>query len=95
MIVFEDGGFSRHSEFPNEDWTKSAKYVIDETTEHGAALAAKMVKNFPYYTLIVDNQGGLVDVELTERPPVPPPAPSQDDYMVDLDYRMCILELGL
>ena len=25
----------------------------------------------------------------------PPIAPSQDDYMVDLDYRMCILELGL
>ena len=25
----------------------------------------------------------------------PPIAPSQDDYMVDLDYRICMLELGL
>lgn len=41
------------------------------------------------------NNGELVVVQLMERSPEPPSEPSQDDYLLDLDFRLSTIELGL
>lgn len=65
MIVHHDGSYERAdwhtAEFAATNYPDS--YWIDETTEDGAALAAKIIELYPYYNLIVDADGVLTDVE--------------------------------
>ena len=71
MIVYKDKNFITNSEHPNDDWVGKADYVIPD----GSELAEKIIRAYPYFEFVFDDEK-LVDVEETERPPVPPEPPT-------------------
>lgn len=67
MIVYKDKRFISNSEYPDTDWVGDADFVIHD----GSELAEKIKQAYPYFEFIFDGEN-LVDIEETERPPVPP-----------------------
>ena len=67
MIIYKDKRFISNSEYPDTDWVGDADFVIPD----GSELAEKIKAAYPYFELILDDEN-LVDIEETERPPVPP-----------------------
>ena len=67
MIIYKDKRFISNSEYPDTDWVGDADYVIPD----GSELAEKIKQAYPYFELVFDGEN-LVDIEETERPPVPP-----------------------
>ena len=67
MIVYKDKRFISNSEYPDTDWVGDADFVIPD----GSELAEKIKQAYPYFELVLDGEN-LVDIEETERPPVPP-----------------------
>ena len=67
MILYNDKHFISNSEYPDTDWVGDADYVIPD----GSELAEKIKAAYPYFKLVFDGEN-LVDIEETERPPVPP-----------------------
>ena len=67
MIIYKDKRFISNSEYPDTDWVGDADYVIPD----GSELAEKIKAAYPYFEFILDGEN-LIDIEETERPPVPP-----------------------
>ena len=67
MIVYKDKKFITNSEYPDTDWVGDADFVIPD----GSDLAEKIKQAYPYFELVFDGEN-IVDIEETERPPVPP-----------------------
>ena len=67
MIVYKDKKFISNSEYADTDWVGDADFVIPD----GSELAEKIKQAYPYFEFVFDGEE-LVDVEETERPPVPP-----------------------
>ena len=67
MILYKDKRFISNSEYPDTDWVGDADFVIPD----GSDLAEKIKQAYPYFELVFDGEN-LVDIEETERPPVPP-----------------------
>ena len=67
MIIYKDKRFISNSEYPDTDWVGDADFVIPD----GSDLAEKIKQAYPYFEFVFDGEN-LVDVEETERPPVPP-----------------------
>jgi|AGTN01.3.fsa_nt_gi hypothetical protein len=69
MIVRPDKSFERSSAFLNNNPypEQSDNLIIDETTDEGQVLAAKVMATYPYFDLIVKD-GKLVDIVTIERP---------------------------
>lgn len=62
MIVFEDGNYETGDWLTAETYPERISYEVEE----GSELAAKIVANYPYYTLdVVDDV--LVDVTIREK----------------------------
>lgn len=78
MIVFKDKSYETCSLYPNSDWYNEGNYVIDETTINGRVLAQKIIKHAPYMDLVIED-GKLVDIIPTERPPKPEPTPPEPE----------------
>ena len=72
MIIYKDKRFISNSEYPDTDWVGDADFVIPD----GSELAEKIKAAYPYFEFILDDDGNLVDVEETERPPTPPAPPT-------------------
>lgn len=70
-------------------------FVIDDRSD----LAKKIRRHMPCFELVLDENDNLIDIEPTERPPAPPPEPTESeiltDYIVDVDFRLSMVELGL
>ena len=67
MVVYKNKSYVTNSKYPNSDFMGNADFVIPD----GSGLAEK-IKNYENFDFILDDEGNLVDVEETERPPVPP-----------------------
>ena len=67
MILYKNKRFISNSEYPDTDWVGDADFVIPD----GSELADKIKQAYPYFELVFDGEN-LVDIEETERPPVPP-----------------------
>ena len=66
--------FMSRSDKPNENWTDQTNvFVIDDGTE----LAQNISNNYPYFDFVLDPQGNLIKITLTERPPEPTPEPTE------------------
>ena len=78
---------------PNENWTGDNEnyFFVDSNSD----LAAKIRENAPFFDFVLDDNGNLIDVTSTERPPEPEPEPSQDEINLDFDHRITCLELGI
>ena len=63
MIVYKDKKFIANSEYPDTDWVGDADYVIPDESE----LAEKIKGAYPYFELVFDDDGNLIDVtEISE-----------------------------
>ena len=67
MIVYKDKKFITNSEYPDTDWVGDADFVIPD----GSELAERIKAAYPYFNFVFDGEK-IVDIEETERPPVPP-----------------------
>lgn len=72
MILYKDKSYITNSDHPNEDWVGDADYVIPDDSE----LAEKIKQLYPYFEFVFDDDGNIVDIEETERPPAPPEPPT-------------------
>ena len=67
MVVYKNKNFVTNSKYPNSDFMGNADFVIPD----GSGLAEK-IKSYENFDFVLDEEGNLVDVDETERPPVPP-----------------------
>lgn len=75
MVIYNDKRFITNSEHPDDDFVGNADFVIPD----GSELAEKIKAAYPYFEFVFDDDGKLVDIEETERPPVPPSPPTNEE----------------
>ena len=80
MIVRTDGRVETNSNHPTVDWYNEDNYIVDETKEDNQVLIQKIKEHAPYMELVVEN-GKLVDINPTERPPKPISKPTEIELL--------------
>lgn len=78
----------------NSNDKEIAENVNGILIEDNSELAQKINSLYPNFEMVLED-GKLIDVTEIPAPPKEPPEPNQDDYMLDLDYRLSLIELGL
>ena len=63
MAILREGFLETNSLFLNTDWYNEGNEVIDETTPEGKALVEKLLTLSPFYKLIRDSEGNIIDAE--------------------------------
>ena len=78
---------------PNENWTGNNEnyFLVDSNSE----FAKKIIENSPFFDFVLNDNGELIDITPTERPPEPEPEPTIEEQMFEMDYRLTCVELGL
>ena len=71
MVVYKNKSFVTNSKYPDSDFMGNADFVIPD----GSGLSEK-IKNYENFDFILGEEGNLVDVVKTERPPAPPSPPT-------------------
>ena len=69
--------------YPDSNWTDipdDELYIVPD----GSPLAEKIIENYPYFEF-VEQEGQLVDVIPTERPPEPEPEPTLEERVKALE----------
>ena len=62
----------------------------------GSELGNKIRDNAPYFDFVFDEIGNLIDVEPTTKPePAPTEEIDTDETLLDHEYRITMLELGI
>ena len=64
MILYADKSFITNSEHPNDDWMGNADWVIPD----GSELAEKIIRLYPNFNFIFDDDGNISDVSETGEP---------------------------
>ena len=64
MILYNDKRFITNSEHPNDDWFGDADYVIPDDSE----LAQKIIRLYPNFEFVFDDDGNISDVVETSEP---------------------------
>ena len=77
-------------DMPNENWIGDTHYLVDSNSK----LAKKIWDNVPYFDFVTDEAGNLIDVTPTEKPAVEY-EPTTEDMLLEMDYRLTCVELGL
>ena len=72
MIVYKNRQFSQIGLYPDTDWIGNADWVIPD----GSELAEKIIRLFPNFEFVFDDNGQPVDVTDSEPAPVPPAPPT-------------------
>ena len=72
MIVYKNKSFAKNSDYPDTDWIGNADWVIPDDSE----LAEKIIRLYPNFEFVFDDNGQPVDVTETEPEPVPPAPPT-------------------
>lgn len=63
MAIIREGYLETLSLYPDSDWYNEGNEVIDETTPEGKALVEKLLALSPFYKLIRDTEGNIIDAE--------------------------------
>ena len=64
MILYNDKRFISNSEHPNNDWVGDADWVIPDDSE----LAEKIIRLYPNFEFVFDENGKPVNVVETSEP---------------------------
>ena len=65
MIVYKNKSFAKNSDYPDTDWIGNADWVIPD----GSELAEKIIRLYPNFEFVFDENGEPVDVTETEPEP--------------------------
>ena len=68
MVLYKDKRFVTRSDAPDTDFMGNADWVIPD----GSELAEKIIRLYPNFEFVFDDNGQPVDVTETESEPVPP-----------------------
>lgn len=72
MIVYKNKQFMQIGLYPDTDWIGNADWVIPDDSE----LAEKIIRLYPNFEFIFDENGEPVNVIETEPEPLPPAPPT-------------------
>ena len=72
MILYKDKRFVTRSDAPDTDFMGDADFVVPDNSE----LAEKIIRLYPNFEFVFDDNGQPVDVTATEPEPVPPAPPT-------------------
>lgn len=72
MIVYKDKRFAKRQSYPNTDYIGNADWVIPDDSE----LAQNIIRLYPNFEFVFDDNGKPIDVIETEPAPVPPLPPT-------------------
>ena len=64
MVLYSDKRFITNSEHPNDDWVGNADWVIPD----GSELAEKIIRLYPNFDFVLDDDGNISDVSETGEP---------------------------
>lgn len=76
MVVFKNKQFVKCEEFPDTDFTGNADWVLDDNDERDAEIEEKIIRLYPNFEFVLDNDGNISDVVEMEPAPVPPTPPT-------------------
>ena len=68
MIIYKNKFFFIFVKYPDTDWIGNADWVIPDDSE----LAEKIIRLYPNFEFVFDDNGQPVDVTETESEPKPP-----------------------
>ena len=68
MVLYKDKRFVTRSDAPNTDFMGDADFVVPDDSE----LAEKIIRLYPNFGFVFDDNGQPVDVTETEPEPKPP-----------------------
>lgn len=83
----QDKTYQTRSDQPNENWTDDDSYIA---IPDGSELAQKIIANYPWFDIVYDDGGNIVDVTPAE--PEPTEASIPED---DISVRLTEIEAGL
>lgn len=72
MILYKDKRFISNSDHPEDDWIGNADWVIPDDSE----LAEKIIRLYPNFEFVFDDNGEPIDVTETEPEPKLPAPPT-------------------
>lgn len=70
MIVRKDKSFNKMELYPNTDWLGNADWVLDDNDPKDAEIEEKIIKLYPNFEFVFDDDGDIIDVEEIEPTPV-------------------------
>lgn len=68
LIHKNDKYYVERQDMPAKNWIGEDFYLVDSDSE----LAEKIRTHYPYFDFVLDDEGNLIDITLTERPEMPP-----------------------
>ena len=70
MIVRKDKSFNKMGLHPDTDWIGAADWVLDDNDPKDAEIEEKIIKLYPNFDFVLDDDGNIADVTVTEPVPV-------------------------
>lgn len=94
MIVYSDKSFIRMSDHPDTDWKGDADWVLDDNDPVDAEIEEKIIRLYPNFNIVTDDEGGIADIIETEHvaaeiPPEPPSNAELAAAIAELAEVMC------
>lgn len=66
MVLYKDKRFVTRSDVPDTDFMGDADFVVPDDSE----LAEKIIRLYPNFEFVIDDDGNIADVTVTEPVPV-------------------------
>lgn len=90
MIVRKDKSFNKMELYPNTDWLGDADWVLDDNNPKDAEIEEKIIKLYPNYDFVLDDDRNIADVTATE----PVPAETVPEPPTNAELAAAIAELA-
>ena len=81
MVVRKDKSFNKMGLYPDTDWIGDADWVLNDNDPKDAEIEEKIIKLYPNYDFVLDDDRNIADVTATEPVPVEtvPEPPTNDE----------------
>ena len=86
MVLYNDGNFVTNSAYPDTDFMGDADFVVADDSD----LAQKIIRLYPNFDFVFDDEGGIADVTATE----PVPAEEVPEPPTNAELAAAIAELA-
>lgn len=86
MVLYNDGNFVTNSAYPDTDFMGDADFVVADDSD----LVQKIIRLYPNFDIVTDDEGGIADVTATE----PVPAEEVPEPPTNAELAAAIAELA-